>query len=163
MFDETGVPVDSYAAAFYREMEHCVAGTGTPGPREQRFELHPGCYPAPVTGAHLLVKHVERSEPKTHVTYEENWGGERWTCRWGRHENPHNDRDHFHQPPSPAENDDPYAYDAALDTGVRLMETPVEFILDRLNDLATATTYTYPTNYEWTGQYQPERYSRPDA
>jgi len=71
VFDETGVPVDSYAAAFYREMEHCVAGTGTPGPRERRFELRPGCYPAPVTEAHLLVKHVERSEPKTHVTYGE--------------------------------------------------------------------------------------------
>lgn len=69
----------------------------------------------------------------------------------------------FHQPPSPAENDDPYAYDAALDAGVRLMETPVGFVLDWLNDLATATTYTYPANYEWSGQYQPERYSRPDA
>jgi len=43
------------------------------------------------------------------------------------------------------------------------METPVGFVLDRLNDLATATTYTYPTNYEWSGQYQPEQYSRPDA
>lgn len=34
-----------------------------------------------------------------HITYKEDWGGQRWLCRWDRHDNPHNSRDHFHQPP----------------------------------------------------------------
>lgn len=35
-----------------------------------------------------------------HVMYREEWDGGDWQCRWDRHDNPHNSRDHFHQPPA---------------------------------------------------------------
>jgi hypothetical protein len=35
-------------------------------------------------------------------TSDSNWSGDRWCCRWDRHENPHNTRDHFHPPPKAA-------------------------------------------------------------
>jgi hypothetical protein len=161
--DESSVAVDSYAQAFRRQMEHCLVQTGDSGPRARRFELYPECYPEPVVEAHVLVKHVDRSDPQTNVIYEENWSGDRWTCRWDRHENPHNTRDHFHHPPSPGANDDPYAYDADLGRGVLLMDVPVQFVLARMNDLATSEQYTYPSNYEWTMEYQSDRYHHPDG
>jgi hypothetical protein len=34
-----------------------------------------------------------------HITYREKRTGDSWMCRWDRHENPHNTRDHFHRPP----------------------------------------------------------------
>lgn len=32
-------------------------------------------------------------------TYREVRAGDDWMARWDRHENPHNSRDHYHQPP----------------------------------------------------------------
>lgn len=156
-----GPPVNDYANKFYRQMEDFVHSTSASGERERKFELRPGYYPDPVTEATLRVKHVERTTAKTHVTYEENWSGDRWTCRWGRHENTHNAHDHFHHPPSPDENEEPYAYDANLGRGVLLMETPIQFILTRMNDLATSDQLTYPSNYVWEMDYQPDRYHPP--
>lgn len=144
-------------------MEHYIQSTGAPGDREREFHLLPECYPEPVTEAILRVKHVERSDSKTSVTYEEDWGGVTWTCRWGRHSNDHNDRDHFHHPPSPDKDTDPYAYDADLARGVLLMETPIEFILARMNDLAISDQLTYPSDYEWTMDYQQGKYHAPDG
>lgn len=34
-----------------------------------------------------------------YITYREDWEDRTWMCRWDRHENPHNQRDHFHRPP----------------------------------------------------------------
>lgn len=153
--------MNAYANKFYRQMEHYIAETSASGKQEREFKLHPGCYPDPVSEVILRVSHVERTSVKTSVTYEENWSGDRWTCRWGRHDNLHNSRDHFHHPPTPEENEDPYAYDADFGRGVLLMETPIQFILDRMNDLATADQYTYPSNYEWEMDYQQNKYSRP--
>ncbi len=34
-----------------------------------------------------------------HITYIEKYLGERRLCRWDRHEQPHNSRDHFHPLP----------------------------------------------------------------
>jgi len=161
VFDEIGPPVNDYANKFYRQMELYILGTDASAPRAREFELDPQCYPDPVTDVSLRVKHVERTTVKTHVRYEENWGGARWTCRWGRHENEHNDRDHFHYPPSPDANSNPYAYDADLGRGVLLMATPIEFVLERMNDLATSTQLTYPSDYQWTMDYQSERYHPP--
>lgn len=162
VFDADGVRVNDYANKFYRQMDDFVQGTSASDECEREFDIYPGCYPDPVTEVTLRIKHVERSTPKTHVTYEENWSGDRWTCRWGRHENPHNDRDHFHYPPSPDDNKDPHAFDADLGRDVLLMETPIEFILERMNHLATTDQLTYPSNYEWTMDYQEGRYHRPD-
>ncbi|ELY55325.1 hypothetical protein C491_16457 [Natronococcus amylolyticus DSM 10524] len=33
------------------------------------------------------------------VTYREARGNDDWMARWDRHDNPHNSRDHYHQPP----------------------------------------------------------------
>lgn len=161
VFDAKGPRVNDYANKFYRQMEQYVLRTGISDAREREFELEPGYFPDPVTEVTLRVKHLERSTVKTHVTYEENWSGDRWTCRWGRHRNSHNSRDHFHYPPSPDDNEDPYAYDANLGRDVLLMETPIQFVLERMNDLATSDHLTYPSNYEWTMDYQRDTYHRP--
>jgi len=161
VFDAKGPRVNDYANKFHRQMERYVLHTDTSDTREREFELEPDYFPDPVTAVTLRVKHVERSTVKTHVTYEENWSGDRWTCRWGRHENSHNSRDHFHYPPSRDDNDDPYAYDADLGRDVLLMETPIEFVLERMNDLATSDCVTYPSNYEWTMDYQQDTYHPP--
>lgn len=161
VFDERGPPVNDYATKFHRKMEHFIQSTSSPGLREREFELHPECYPDPVTSATLRVKHVERKTIKTIVTYEEDWSGDRWACRWGRHPNDHNSRDHFHHPPTPEQNDNPYAYDADLGPDVLLMEAPIEFILERMNDLATTDQLQYPSNYDWTMDYQPGMYHPP--
>lgn len=39
------------------------------------------------------------------VTYREAWEDRTWMCRWDRHENPHNRRDHFHRPPDAGTSD----------------------------------------------------------
>lgn len=161
MFDEMGPPVNDYANKFYRQMEDFVQSTSAPSNREREFELYPECYPVPVAEVTFRVKHLERTTSKTHVTYEENWSGDRWTCRWGRHENAHNAHDHFHYPPSPDENEEPYAYDADFGQGVLLMETPIQFILERMNDLAASDQFTYPSNYVWEMDYQPDEYHPP--
>lgn len=161
VFDEGGPPVNDYASKFYRRMEQFILGTDVPEPRERKFKLDPAYYPDPVTEVSLLVKHVDREAIKTHVTYEENWSGDRWKCRWDRHENDHNARDHFHYPPSPDDNDDPYAYDSDFGRDVLLMETPIRFVLERMNDLATSDQLTYPSNYEWTMDYQSNKYHPP--
>lgn len=141
-FDAGGVAVDAYANKFWRRMEHLIQSVFVSDNREREMEIYPECYPEPVTGTLLRVKHVERRQVKTSVTYEENWSGDRWTCRWDRHENDHNARDHFHHPPSPDDNEDPYAYDADLGRDVLLMETPIEFVRERMNDLWAADQLT---------------------
>ncbi len=161
VFSTDGPAVNAYANKFYRQMEPYIIETSAPENREREFVLHPECYPDPVSDVLLNVEHVTGSSSKTHVVYQEDWSGDRWTCRWGRHENDHNSRDHFHHPPTPEGNEDPYAYDAELGQGVLLMETPINFILDRMNDLATADEHTYPSNYEWQLEYQQGKYSRP--
>lgn len=67
------------------------------------FDL--GYYPAAVTRASLRVEWFEIDD--FHVHYSEQYqDGSRWECRWDRHPNDHNSRDHFHPPPdanTPAE------------------------------------------------------------
>lgn len=161
-FDAGGVAVDAYANKFCRRMDDYIQSRKVPGNRERRIEMQLAYYPDPVTEVFLRVKHVDRSTVKTSVTYQENWSGDRWTCRWDRHENDHNARDHFHHPPSPDDNEDPYAYDADLGRDVLLMETPIEFVRERMNGLWAADHLIYPSDYEWTMDYQQGRYHRPD-
>lgn len=55
-------------------------------------------YPDLVQSATLLVRTYTNGD--FNVVYREDWGGgSEWRCRWDRHENPHNARDHFHQRP----------------------------------------------------------------
>ncbi|RJT07499.1 hypothetical protein [Halococcus sp. IIIV-5B] len=63
-----------------------------------RFDL--GYFPVEVERASLQVRWYENDDFSFH--YAEQWeGGDRWECRWDRHPNTHNSRDHFH-PPSDA-------------------------------------------------------------
>jgi hypothetical protein len=51
-------------------------------------------YPDRVETVFLEVEHYRNGE--FHVSYVEHWETGIRTCRWDRHENPHNDSDHFH-------------------------------------------------------------------
>lgn len=63
------------------------------------WTLDEAYYPDLVQDAYVVVKAYVGGS--FNITYREDWGGDsEWRCRWDRHENPHNARDHFHEPPS---------------------------------------------------------------
>lgn len=154
-----GQSVDAYADKLSRILREYVTGVQTPALRTRRLDLQPAFYPRPVTEASLTVEHTEAgSRSKTTVRYAELWDGETWRCRWDRHDNDHNDRDHFHYPPDPDSNEDPYACDADYRRSVLMVETPAEFVNRRAEDLFTTENPSYPAEYEWCNEYQPNRY-----
>lgn len=61
-----------------------------------------------VKRAYLRIQWFETND--FHVHYSEQYGdGTLWECRWDRHPNDHNARDHFHPPPdaaTPGEDED---------------------------------------------------------
>jgi hypothetical protein len=62
-------------------------------------------YPDDVESAILLVRWYTNDDRKIH--YREVHQDHEWECRWDRHPNPHNTRDHFHPPPdAPTPGDD---------------------------------------------------------
>lgn len=64
-------------------------------------------YPETVPEATLLVRWYTNDDFKIH--YRESLTDSDWECRWDRHPNPHNTRDHFHPPPTaptPGKDDD---------------------------------------------------------
>lgn len=66
----------------------------------------------------------------SYITYREEWNGQAWMCRWDRHENPHNTRDHFHQPPN-AETQD--AVDREYpDDFLEMLNRVLEYVDDRV-------------------------------
>jgi hypothetical protein len=85
-------------------------------------------YPAAVEEAILTVRWYTNDDFKIH--YREDHDDNAWECRWDRHPNPHNTRDHFHPPPAaptPGE-------DAAWPADYRDVLTVV---LDRVNQRIT--------------------------
>lgn len=54
-------------------------------------------YPDRVQGATLQVRWYTNDDFAIH--YREVHEDDEWECRWDRHPNPHNARDHFHPPP----------------------------------------------------------------
>lgn len=57
-----------------------------------------GYFPALVERAHLRIRWYENDDFEVH--YAEQYGtGSHWQCRWARHPNDHNSRDHFRPPP----------------------------------------------------------------
>ncbi|WP_135854714.1 hypothetical protein [Halorussus salinus] len=54
-------------------------------------------YPRRVQTASLAVRWYENDAFKIH--YREARTSDDWECRWDRHRNPHNERDHYHPPP----------------------------------------------------------------
>jgi hypothetical protein len=71
--------------------------TDADGHLELRVALSNAYYPDGVE-ATLWVRWYTNDDFKIH--YRENRSREDWHCRWDRHPNPHNARDHFHPPPT---------------------------------------------------------------
>jgi hypothetical protein len=57
-------------------------------------------YPDAVERATLAVRWYTNDDFAVH--YREAHATVTWACRWDRHPNPHNTRDHFHPPPDAA-------------------------------------------------------------
>lgn len=57
-----------------------------------------GYFPADVERAYLRIRWFETDDFNVHYS-EQYRDGETWECRWDRHPNDHNDREHFHPPP----------------------------------------------------------------
>jgi hypothetical protein len=55
-------------------------------------------YPATVSEAALTVRWYTNDDFK--IQYRETHTESAWECRWDRHPNPHNTRNHFHPPPA---------------------------------------------------------------
>ncbi|MFB6194053.1 MAG: hypothetical protein ABEI75_03215 [Halobaculum sp.] len=155
-FADAGGPADAYANRAYDRLAEWVSGTSV-AEDERRLHLTPQLYPSAVTAVVLGVQHTAVSNT-TNVRYSESWGGVEWECRWDREDNPHNDREHFHYPPDPDSNDDPYACDADYRKGVLLIDTPAEFVERRVEHLFITDDPRYPSEYEWANEYQPDRY-----
>ncbi|GAA0297003.1 hypothetical protein [Halarchaeum salinum] len=107
-------------------------------------------YPDVVDLARLEVR--VRLNGDFNFQYFEGWSGEQWSCRWDRHPNSHNTRDHFHVPPDPHEE---AAVDASYpSTPTDVLRLVLETIEHRINDLWTSTTDpTFPSEYEFTGEF----------
>ena len=57
-----------------------------------------GYFPGGVTRASLRIRWFETDDFSIHYA-EQYQSGDSWECRWDRHPNDHNARDHFHPPP----------------------------------------------------------------
>ncbi|EMA14918.1 hypothetical protein [Haloarcula amylolytica] len=67
-----------------------------------------GYFPSGVTRAYLRIRWFETDDFSIHYS-EQYRTGNSWECRWDRHPNDHNARDHFHPPPdapTPGEDED---------------------------------------------------------
>jgi hypothetical protein len=64
---------------------------------ELRVRLSSAYYPTDIDEATLHVRWYTNDDCKIH--YREVHQDSEWECRWDRHPNPHNSRDHFHPPP----------------------------------------------------------------
>lgn len=67
-------------------------------PNSVTAEYDTGYFPEGVERAYLRIRWYETDDFNIH--YSEQYKGDKWwECRWDRHPNEHNTRDHFHQPP----------------------------------------------------------------
>ncbi|MFC6837809.1 hypothetical protein [Halomarina ordinaria] len=94
------------------------------GHLELSVVLAPSYYPQAVEEATLSVRWYTNDDVKIH--YREIHPECSWDCRWDRHPNPHNTRDHLHPPPSaPTAGDDASWPDDYRDV-VRLVLSEIE-------------------------------------
>lgn len=75
-----------------------AAITDASGHLELRVAFASTYYPATVDEAFLAVRWYTNDDFKLH--YREVHTDSAWECRWDRHANPHNTRDHYHPPPT---------------------------------------------------------------
>ncbi len=83
------------------------------GHLELRVQFELAYYPASVEEATLRIRWYTNDDFTIH--YQETHADSVWKCRWDRHPNPHNTRDHFHPPPAA----EPHGTDAAWPTDYR--------------------------------------------
>lgn len=156
-------PVDAYVNKFCRALKATggiqVKKTTDTGDGERRVILEPNTYPCPVTKVKVIVSYAAAVGPS--VTYCENWSGDVWKCRWGRHANPHNTEEHFHYPPDAGENENPPAVDASYGQDILMMENVAEFLSERYTDIISSDSHTYPVDYDWTNEYSSDTYQYP--
>ncbi|WP_254544602.1 hypothetical protein [Halomarina pelagica] len=108
-------------------------------------------YPTQVSAAWLELR--LRLNDDCNIIYIEDWDGTRWECRWDRHDNDHNAREHFHPPPTVTT---ATATDIDLpDDPNRAVETALRFVEDRIHDLWQSENVIYPSEYEFRGEYGP--------
>lgn len=78
-----------------RQVERAAITDG--GHLELRAELSEAYYPESVRTATLMIRWYTNDDFTVH--YREARDDGDWECRWDRHPNPHNTREHFHGPP----------------------------------------------------------------
>jgi hypothetical protein len=108
--------------------------------------------PPPVSATWLELR--LRLNDDINLIYIEVWAGDRWECRWDRHENHHNSREHFHPPPT-VTTATAMDVDPPTDPN-RAVEIALLFIEDRLRDLWQAETVSYPSASEFRREYGPD-------
>ena len=64
-------------------------------------DFNTGYFPADVERAYLRIRWFVTDDFSVHYS-EQYRDGSSWECRWDRHPNSHNDREHFHPPPDAA-------------------------------------------------------------
>ncbi len=64
---------------------------------ELRVTLTDSYYPGEVRDVRVTIRWYTNDDFTIH--YREEYPDQEWDCRWDRHPNPHNSRDHFHPPP----------------------------------------------------------------
>lgn len=96
-------PIDRQILEYLRDRLETTAQvadatiTDAEGHLALRVQFSNGYYPMDVEQATLLVRWYTNDDYKIH--YREIHRDSEWECRWDRHPNPHNTRDHFHLPP----------------------------------------------------------------
>lgn len=89
--------IESYLAGSDRFSD--VEFRPTPAPNSIRAEYDLGYVPPAVTRASLEIRWYETDDFTVH--YSERYSdGQQYECRWDKHPNNHNTRDHFHPPPA---------------------------------------------------------------
>ena len=78
-------------------VERAVLSEAT-GHLELRATLSSSYYPDSLDEATLSIRWYTNDDFSIH--YREVHPGQPWECRWDRHPNPHNSRDHVHPPPT---------------------------------------------------------------
>lgn len=105
--DATGPPDRQTLRLLERQLtkESVVADTDfephTHEPRCLCALLDTAYYPELVETARLDIRWFMSDDFSIH--YVETTANNRWECRWDRHPNDHNAREHFHQPPDGSE------------------------------------------------------------
>jgi hypothetical protein len=94
-------------------------------------------YPESVDGVSLELRAYTSGE--FHVSYHERRAGDRRRCRWDRHDQPHNTRDHSHPLPDP---DTAAAVDRdyATDLTRVIEETVLPWVDERVGELWESDT-----------------------